>query len=114
MTPREYWAFAFKARDGSVSKEKREAGMTPREYWAFAFKTRDGSVEKRATLETNCEQADEGIYCTYAKADMETYGSTGSTTLEEYCTHTADGVVCFYPSDALSVSLPSHSFATMD
>jgi len=106
MTPREYWAFAFKTREDNISKEKRDVAMSPREYWAFAFKLRGDSVEKRATLETNCEQATEGVYCTYTTADIAAYGATGSTELETYCSTTADGVACFYPADVVASVYP--------
>lgn len=113
MSPREYWAFAFNSPDGNASKEKREDPVSPREYWAFAFKTRDGNPEKRAevkggTLETNCEQAAEGVYCTYTNADIEAFGSSG-TKLETYCIQTTEGVSCFYPSNILAVCIFTHS-----
>ncbi|EHK24792.1 uncharacterized protein TRIVIDRAFT_220232 [Trichoderma virens Gv29-8] len=96
MSPREYWAFAIKLRDGSV-KEKRapEADIAAREYWAFAIKLRDGVTAKRAILESQCEQAEEGIYCTYTSADIEAYGRDSK--LQEGCVTTDTGVSCFYP-----------------
>lgn len=105
MSPREYWAFAIKLRGGSPNwtKEKR-ASLDAREYWAFAIKLRDGAPAKRAILESQCEQAEEGIYCTYTSADIEAYG-TGAQ-LEEGCVTVDTGVSCFYPgatpADAVS------------
>ncbi|RDW57655.1 hypothetical protein BP5796_12456 [Coleophoma crateriformis] len=95
MSPREYWAFAIKLRDGSTAKRETEAKVVAREYWAFAIKLRDGSPVKRATLESQCEQVDEGIYCTYTSADIEAYGT--GTVLEQGCVTTDTGVSCFYP-----------------
>lgn len=109
MSPREYWAFAIKLRNGSPAKNKRnpEADIAAREYWAFAIKLRDGAPAKRATLESQCEQAEEGIYCTYTSADIEAYG-TGSR-LEDGCITVDTGVSCFYPgktsADAVCLSM---------
>lgn len=99
MSPREYWAFAIKLRGGNPNwnKDKRAASapLEAREYWAFAIKLRDGAPAKRAILDSQCEQAEEGIYCMYTSADIEAYGT--GTQLEEGCVTVDTGVSCFYP-----------------
>ncbi|UNI22936.1 hypothetical protein JDV02_008780 [Purpureocillium takamizusanense] len=101
MSPREYWAFAIKLRDDDPDKIKRDAGadLAAREYWAFAIKLRDGVPAKRQVLDSRCEQAEEGIYCTYTSADIEAYG-TGPR-LQDGCVTTDTGVSCFYPNHNL-------------
>ncbi|KAM3430477.1 hypothetical protein MY4824_007641 [Beauveria thailandica] len=98
MSPREYWAFAFKLRDNEMQKSKRDndPSLVAREYWAFAFKLRDGvSATKRSTLDSQCEIATEGIYCKYSSADIEAYGTASH--LQEGCITVDTGVSCFYP-----------------
>ncbi|OAA39202.1 hypothetical protein BBO_06626 [Beauveria brongniartii RCEF 3172] len=98
MSPREYWAFAFKLRDNEMQKAKRndDPTLVAREYWAFAFKLRDGvSATKRSILDSQCEIATEGIYCKYSSADIEAYGTASH--LQEGCLTVDTGVSCFYP-----------------
>ncbi|EGX96355.1 hypothetical protein CCM_01011 [Cordyceps militaris CM01] len=97
MTPREYWAFAFKLRNDEMQQAKRneDPNLVAREYWAFAFKLRSGVSAKRSTLDSQCEIATEGIYCKYSGADLEAYGTASH--LEEGCLTVDTGVSCFYP-----------------
>ncbi|KAM3517184.1 hypothetical protein NHJ13051_009204 [Beauveria bassiana] len=97
MTPREYWAFAFKLRDDEMQKTKRheDPSLAAREYWAFAFKLRSGVKARRSTLDSQCEIAEEGIYCKYSSADIEAYGT--ASRLQEGCLTLDTGVSCFYP-----------------
>ncbi|KAK0109487.1 hypothetical protein ONS95_002179 [Cadophora gregata] len=88
MLPRaEYWAMARKVRDSSFKKRA--------EYWAMAPKLRDSSFKKRAELDSQCEQAPEGIYCTYTAADIEAFG-TGFK-LDIGCVTDGTEISCFYP-----------------
>ncbi|OAA72359.1 Phosphomethylpyrimidine kinase type-1 [Cordyceps fumosorosea ARSEF 2679] len=97
MSPREYWAFAIKLRENEMHAAKRNdhPNLVAREYWAFAIKLRSGVSAKRSILDSQCEIADEGIYCNYSSADIEAYGSTGH--LQEGCITVETGVACFYP-----------------
>ncbi|KAM3485037.1 hypothetical protein MY8738_001720, partial [Beauveria namnaoensis] len=97
MTPREYWAFAFKLRDDEMQKTKRheDPSLAAREYWAFAFKLRSGVKARSSTLDSQCEIAEEGIYCKYSSADIEAYGT--ASRLQEGCLTLDTGVSCFYP-----------------
>ncbi|KAM3525497.1 hypothetical protein MY4038_007287 [Beauveria bassiana] len=97
MTPREYWAFAFKLRDDEMQRTKRheDPSLAAREYWAFAFKLRSGVKARRSTLDSQCEIAEEGIYCKYSSADIEAYGT--ASRLQEGCLTLDTGVSCFYP-----------------
>lgn len=97
MSPREYWAFAFKQRDSNLAHDKRDKSqaVAARADLKFALKVREGSHAKRAPLDSQCEQTEEGIYCTYTSADVEAYGTAGR--LQDGCLTVSTGVTCFYP-----------------